>query len=124
MAAEDVPGEADTRTPTRGDAIAEGGAGAIPCQPADAKSVHALRIDEGEGSRLGQGRFDVADVAGAVSPGAEELRAQAQVQSQVRRGFPVILRKDRVIVLAVLVVVDAAAAKAELGRALYEILEI
>ena len=60
----------------------------------------------------------------AVGPRPQEFGTQAEVQSQVRCGLPVVLGKNGGIVLPVFVIVDAAATEAEGRRALHKILEI
>ena len=67
---------------------------------------------------------NIADVAIAVGPRAQELGAQSQVQGEIGGHLPVILRKHCGIALPVGVVVNAAATKAELRRAAHEVGEI
>ena len=67
---------------------------------------------------------DVANVAVAICPCAQELRPQAKIQSEIRGGLPVILREDGRVVLPVGVVIDASASETELGRAADEISEV
>src|SRR5438477_816401 len=55
---------------------------------------------------------------------AEDLRADSQIQRQIGPDFPIVLREDTVIISAVLMGKDAAAAKAELWRAQQEVLKI
>jgi len=55
---------------------------------------------------------------------AKNLGAQTKIQSQVAANFPVILREESIIVGAVFVVIDTAAAKTELWRTQKKILEI
>jgi hypothetical protein len=62
-----------------------------------------------------EGGLDVADVASAIGPGAEEFGTQAQIQSEIAGSFPIILSKQSEIVLSVVVIEDAAAAETE-GR--------
>lgn len=75
-------------------------------------------------ARLGEVRFHVADVAGVVGPSAEELGTQAEIQSQILRGFPVVLNKHGGVLLPVIVVIDTAPAKAEFRAALQKIRKI
>src|SRR5260370_36931350 len=66
----------------------------------------------------------MADVAEIVVEGAKRFRAQAKIERQVLANFPIVLREDAEVVAAVLVIVQAAAAKAELRCAEQEVLKI
>src|SRR5207248_1399716 len=66
----------------------------------------------------------VADVAFPVSPCAQKLRSQAQVEREIRGCLPVILQEEGGVALPVGVVVNAAAAKTELGRSAHKIAKV
>src|SRR2546430_14405577 len=66
--------------------------------------------------------IEIADVAKIVVKGAQNFRPDAQVQRQIRPNFPIILREKSEVVVAVLVVEDAASAKAEIRRSHNEFL--
>src|SRR2546430_4707972 len=68
--------------------------------------------------------IEIADVAKIVVKGAQNFRPDAQVQRQIRPNFPIILREKSEVVVAVLVVEDAASAKAEIRRSHNEFLKI
>ena len=122
--AEDIVGEAHARTDAGGDAVFEGRAGSVAGEARDAEFVDATGIDERILAGFGEVRFHVADVAGIVGPGAEEFGAQAKVQGEVLGDLPIVLGKDRGIFLAIVVVVDAAAAEAEFWSALQEVSDV
>ena len=63
-------------------------------------------------------------MAQVVVEGAQHFGAQAQIQGEIRSDSPVILGKERVVVVAVLVVEDAAPAEAATGSALQEVLKV
>src|SRR5258708_20995062 len=117
VVAEDIPGKPHARSPSGGDAVAEGGAGATSRQTRHSQLVDATGIDERIGSGLGEIRFDVANVTTAVSPRSQEFSPQAQVQREIGRCLPVVLHKHSRVVLPVFVVVYPSPAKPALRLA-------
>jgi hypothetical protein len=81
VAAEKIIGEAHARADAGGDAVIESRSRSISAESGHAELVHAFGIDEGVITGFGEVGFHVADVAGIVGPGAEELGAQAEIQS-------------------------------------------
>src|SRR5215470_18236516 len=73
---------------------------------------------------VSQIRVEIADVAFVVVEGAQLLDTQPQIQSQIIPGFPIVLPEIGKVVGAVFVVVDPAAAEAEVWRTYDELLEI
>jgi hypothetical protein len=99
-------------------------AGGVSGESADAQLVYTTGIDEGIGSRLCKIRFDVADVAVLIGPGAEEFRAQAEVQREIASGLPVVLDEDGRIVLPIFVVINASPAETKLRSATDKVPEV
>ncbi len=122
--AEDVPGEAEPGTDPGGNAVFECRIGRSSGKSARAEFAYALGIDERIGSAERQIRLEIADVASVVLPCSKELGAKAEIDREIRAYLPVVLDKEGVILLTVLVGVKSAAAKAELGRAKQEVLEV
>src|SRR5262249_53454287 len=122
--AENIPRESEARSPSGRDAVLECGSGGIAAEAGNSQLIHATGVDERIRTRLRQVGLDVADVAGAVGPRAEELGAKSKVDGQVFRCLPVILREDSGIVLAIVMVVDATPAETELHVALQHVLEV
>jgi hypothetical protein len=61
-------------------------------------------------------------MAGTVGPCAKEFRASPEVKSQIVRGFPIVLREESEVVLAIFMVKNTTAPQAEGGRAEQKIL--
>jgi hypothetical protein len=76
---EDVVRQADARAKALGVLIMEGASITGAGQTRDAEGVDTTGIDKGILALERQIRFEVADMAKAILPGAEELRAQPQV---------------------------------------------
>ena len=121
MPAHHIPGKAHPRAPSRRDVVLKRRTLCVSGQSRNAQLVHALGINERIRARVRQVRLDVADVAVPVSPRPQKLRPQSQVDREVRSRLPVILQKHRGVALPVSVVVNAAAAEAELRHSLHKI---
>src|SRR5262249_27045346 len=106
------------------DIVAECRSRRIAAQSGDSQLVHAGRINKRIRPRLRKVRLDIADVAIAVAPRAQEFTPQPHVDRESLRGLPIILRKDRRIALPVSMVINTAAAKTESWRAANEVAKV
>src|SRR5690349_2807302 len=108
-----VPSEPDPRTEPCGVVIFQSCVVAGTSEPINTQLVRAVPIDEGIVSGVRQGEIEVADETKVVVKSADQLCAQTQVESELLGHFPIVLREERVVVCAVLVVVNATAAEAK-----------
>src|SRR6202007_1039192 len=117
-------GEADARAYARRVVIVVSGAVGASGQAGEVELVDARGIDKRKLALIGECGVEISDVAKVVVKSAKPFGAQTEVQRQIRANLPVILREDSKILAAVLMVVHAAAAKAELRTTEQEVLEI
>ena len=97
---------------------------AVPVKPGHPQFVDALGIDKCALLLIHQRRDGIADVAQIVLGGPEQLPPQTRIDSQVRSSLVVILEEQSVIVDAIFMVGNAAAAERKSGLPQKEILKI
>jgi hypothetical protein len=124
VVSEDVPRKADPRTHAGGVIILVGRIVPGPGQASDIKLAGATAIHERILSAVAQFRIKIADVAFVVVESAEDLRPHTNIQRYVGTHLPVILNEEPVVVVAILMVIDAASTKAPGRRSFKESLEI
>src|SRR5438094_535170 len=82
-----------------------------------ASSSLSTSINERILAAVGQVHVQIADVAEIVVKSAEAFHTQAEIHCEVAPYLPIILREKREVFGAVFVIVDAAAAEAEVRLA-------
>src|ERR1700704_2505914 len=124
MVAEHIPRKSEARAQTRRVVVLVCRVVAGAAQAGHIQLVRAASVDKGILPAIRELRIEIADMAKIVVERAQEFRAQAQVQRQIRPHFPVILRVEPEVVVSVLVIENAASAKAEIRRPNNQFLKI
>ena len=114
VVAEHIPGKANPGAKASSVRIFQCGIASFTRQAVYAQLAGATAVNQRVLAGVPQRRIEVADVAQVVMKRTQHFGSQAQVQRELRAHLPIILGKEGIVVVAVLVVVDAAATKTEI----------
>src|ERR1700693_5935470 len=115
---ENVVSETDTRPPPGGVVVGVSAVASCGNQSRNVQFLHAASINERVFSDGRQVLIQISDVTRVILKCTEIFNTQPQIQSEIRSDLPIILRENREIVSAVLVIVNTPAAETPTGRAL------
>ncbi len=118
MVAKDVISKPNSRPPASGIRIIERGGTGSALQSWDVKFIDAFGVNVRIFALSDERGIEVADVAGVVIPSAEFFEPKANIEGEILRRLPIILREGGYVVVVIIVIEGAALAKDKLWSAL------